>query len=713
MVAMQKPESSTIPLSPGVYLYKDERGRIIYVGKARVLRRRVLSYFRPDGLPAKTKAMLSHAASIEYLTTTTEKEALLLEASLIKKHRPRYNIVLRDDKQYVLFRLNTKHDFPRLEVVRQARRDGARYFGPFTSALAARETWKIIHRAFALRRCSDKAMKNRVRACLYHFMGQCPAPCMNMVTPQEYNENVRKVCDLLQGRAAPLMDSLREAMDRASEDLEFEKAAILRDQIRAVERTVERQAAVLPGGGDMDAVGLFPADRGLALGIVFVRGGAVTDGRAFYWPGLGFEDAPELLWSFVSQYYSQVTPPPRILLPWLPPDAEDLELEDGAVIPCAEDLAPALLAPSCAGPDATPMPSGPETSSPETSGPETSEPVTAGPIPSGPEPSGLNTSAKDASGTDARAHASHDAPKGGTAPSSPPASFTARELLEQALSDRRNGAVRIVPPQHAGDNQLVDMAQSNAREEARRQEQKTELGILDRLARSLHLAGPPHRIECVDVSHTGGQQTRVGLVVFEEGQPARSQYRAYAMPDSGDDYATLYAWVARRLESGPPWPDLLLIDGGRGQLRTIQRALQEAGQPDLFALAAIAKARDEQGHADRRAGNVADRIFVPDRVNALPLREGGPELLFLQNVRDSTHRFAIGRHRKAKRGAALSGELMRLPGIGPATARLLWDRFGSVEAMCAATQEDLCALPGIGPAKAALLLQKLSGLGHV
>ena len=503
MDAMQKPESSTIPLSPGVYLYKDERGRIIYVGKARVLRRRVLSYFRSEGLPAKTKAMLSHATSIEYLTTTTEKEALLLEASLIKKHRPRYNIVLRDDKQYVLFRLNTKHDFPRLEIVRQARRDGARYFGPFTSALAARETWKIIHRAFALRRCSDKAMKNRVRACLYHFMGQCPAPCMSMVTPQEYNENVRKVCDLLQGRAAPLMDSLREAMDEASEQLEFEKAAILRDQIRAVERTVERQAAVLPGGGDMDAVGLFPADKGLALGIVFVRSGAVTDGRAFYWPGLGFEDAPELLWSFVSQYYSQVTPPPRILLPWLPPDAEDMEPDNASAIPSAENMTPA----SC----------------------------------------------------------------------------TARELLEQALSDRRNGAVRIVPPQHAGDNQLVDMAQSNAREEARRQEQKTELGILDRLARSLHLAGPPHRIECVDVSHTGGQQTRVGLVVFEEGQPARSQYRAYAMPDSGDDYATLYAWVARRLESGPPWPDLLLIDGGRGQLRTIQRALQEAGQPDLFS----------------------------------------------------------------------------------------------------------------------------------
>lgn len=686
---MQKPEPASIPLSPGVYLYKDERGRIIYVGKARILRRRVLSYFRAEGLPAKTKAMLSHAGSIEYLTTTTEKEALLLESSLIKKHRPRYNIVLRDDKQYVLFRLNPKHPFPRLEVVRQARRDGARYFGPFTSALSARETWKLIHRAFALRRCSDRAMKNRVRACLYHFMGQCPAPCMGLVTPQQYNENVRKVCDLLQGRAAPLLDSLREAMEQASEDLEFEKAAVLRDQIRAVERTVERQAAVLPGGGDMDAVGLYQAEKGLALGIVFVRGGAVTDGRAFYWPGLTFEDAPELLWSFVSQYYSQITPPPRILLPWLPPDTERVEdAEDsestgeGINAGAGTQAAPLTPIPSGTGADLPPVAASP--------------PADASSPPSGP--SSVPHSDPDDALPSVPAAVLSSAP------------LTGRELLEQTLADRRDGAVRIVPPQHAGDNQLVDMAQSNAREEARRQEQKSEMNILDRLARALHLSGPPSRIECVDVSHTGGRQTRVGMVVFEDGQPARPQYRTYSMPDSGDDYATLYAWVARRLESGPPWPDLLLIDGGRGQLRTIQRGLEEAGQPDLFALAAIAKARDEQGHADRRAGNVADRIFVPNRANALPLREGGQELLFLQNIRDTTHRFAIGRHRKARRGAALAGELMRLPGVGPATARLLWDHFGSVEAMCAATQEDLRKIPGIGPAKASMLLEKLSGL---
>ena len=285
-----------------------------------------------------------------------------------------------------------------------------------------------------------------------------------------------------------------------------------------------------------------------------------------------------------------------------------------------------------------------------------------------------------------------------------------RSLLEQALSERRGGPVRLVAPQNPADNRLVDVAQSNAREEARRREKLEETPLLERLARALHLPDVPRRIECVDVSHTGGRQTRVGMVVYEDGRPSPDQYRAYAMPDGGDDYGTLYDWVARRLESGPPWPDLMLIDGGRGQLAVVERALNDAGKPDFFPLAAIAKARDEAGHADRRAGNVADRIFLPGRSNPLPLREGCAELLFLQNVRDATHRFAIGRHRKARGQAALSGELMRLPGIGPATARLLWETFGSLEAMRAAGVDDLRRLPGIGASRAALLHKKLKGL---
>lgn len=627
---MERPEPSTIPLTPGVYLYKDARGRVIYVGKARVLRRRVLSYFRPEGLPAKTRAMLAHAESVDYLSTTTEKEALLLEASLIKKYRPRYNIVLRDDKQYALFRLDLKQPFPRLEIVRQARRDGARYFGPFTSALAARETWKLIHRAFGLRRCSDRAMHNRVRPCLYHHMGQCPAPCMGNGRQEEYQQAVQRVCDILQGKADPLLRSLRAEMESAATELDFERAALLRDQIRAVERTVERQAAIMPSGGDMDAIGLCEAEKGLALGIVFVRGGAVTDGRAFFWPGLNFEDAPELLASFLGQFYDTVAPPPRILVPWLPPDlmAADLTVADESDQESAIEIE---------------------------------------------------------SGED-------------------------RAVLEQALSERRGASVRVVAPQNAADNQLVDLATANAREEARRRRGEDGQALLERLGAALSLGAAPHRIECVDVSHTRGKQTRVGLVVYQDGRPSKDDYRIYSLPDSADDYATLHAWTFRRLESGPPWPDLLLIDGGRGQLAAVARALKETGQEGLFPLAAIAKARDEEGHADRRAGNTADRIFVPGRVNPLPLREASQELLLLQQIRDAAHRFAIGRHRRARRGAALSSELMRLPGIGPATARLLWDRFGSVEAMTKASEEELRALPGIGAAKAKSLREKLRRL---
>ena len=616
---MERPNPSSIPLSPGVYIYRDARERVIYVGKARILRRRVLSYFRKEGLPAKTRAMIAKAASIEFMTTTTEKEALLLEANLIKKYRPHYNIVLRDDKNYFLFRVNLKKPFPRLEIVRRHKRDGAKYFGPFTSALAARETWRLLHRAFPIRRCREKAMKNRVRPCLYHYMGQCPAPCMGEASHDEYMKSMRKVCEILSGNAEPVLQEMRKEMELAADVLDFERAATLRDRIKAVEKTVERQAAVLPGAEDMDVIGMFQAEKGLAVGIIFLRNGQVSDGRAFYWPALEYDDAPELLATFLNQYYFQAQPPPRILLPFIPVEFEEKDEEN-------------------------------------------------------PEE-------------------------------------TRRQLLEQSLSERREGAVRIVGPQNDRDNQLVDLARANAREEARRKRDLDINSLLERVGRVLGLGSPPLRIECVDVSHTGGKQTRVGMVVYTDGLPYKEDYRVYAMPDSDDDYATLHDWIERRLESGPPWPDLLLIDGGRGQLSSVAKALEEAGQSGLFQIASIAKARDENGHADRRAGNVSDRIFLPGRSNPLPLREGSPELLFLQQIRDATHNFAIGRHRQARRGAAFSsGELMRLPGIGPVTARLLWDKFGSVEKMTGATEEDLRSIPGIGKAKAASLAEKLRKL---
>lgn len=642
---MERPAPQSIPACPGVYLYRDKAGEVIYVGKARILRRRVLSYFRAD-IPPKTAAMLSHACSLEYLTTTTDKEAFLLESSLIKKYRPHYNILLRDDKQYALFRLDVKADYPRLEIVRHARRDQARYFGPFTSAQAARQTWKLLHQAFPLRRCTDRAMRNRVRPCLYHHMGQCLAPCMGTVSRQDYHSHVSHVCQVLSGKADTFLAELKSRMLQASEELEFEQAAMYRDQIQAVERTVEQQAVVLPRGGDMDVIGLYAAEEGLALGILFVRSGAVMDARSFFWQGLDFADAGELLTSFVGQFYLDAMPPGRILLPWIPEDREDEDDTQGTAVPGPEQVA---------------------------SGQDAACPADAGAV------------------------------------------LSVREVLEQSLAERRGAAVRLVAPQNAADNRLVDIAQSNAREECLRRRRASEHSPLAGIARLLHLSGPPARIECVDVSHTQGAQTRVGMVVYTDGLADRPAWRTYTMPDSNDDYQTLYAWIFRRLESGPPWPDLLLVDGGRGQIASVMRALTEAGQEKLFAVAGIAKARDEEGHADRRAGNVADRIFIPGRSNPLPFREGSPELLFLQNVRDSTHHFAITSHRKARTRKALSSELMRLPGIGTATARLLWDHYGSLSAMVQAGEEELATLPGIGrrrAAKIAACLADLAGEGR-
>lgn len=635
---MERPIPSTIPTTPGVYLYKDAGGRVIYVGKARNLRKRILSYFRPpERLTPKTVAMIGHAVSLETLNTTTEKEALLLEASLIKKYRPHYNIVLRDDKQYVLFRLSEKEDFPRLEITRKVRkRDGARYFGPFTSGLAARETWKAIHRIFPLRRCKDRAMRNRVKPCLYYHINMCPAPCTGCITPEAYADMTRKVALLLEGKSSELLDLLRASMEQAAEALDFERAAELRDQIQAIEKTIERQGVVLPGGGDLDVLGLVTRPDGLALGMVYVRQGVLIDRATFFWPGLGLEEAGELLWSFLGQFYGPTSSiPPRIVLPWLPGDE----------------------------------------TAPGTEGKE--------------KPDGVEEDGNEAEHT--------------------------HVALEAALTDMRGGPVHIAAPRNADEHRLVDMAKSNAREAAR---SRADMPIAERLAIVLHTEEPVRRIECVDVSHTGGTATKVGVVVYDDGKPLKSEYRVWNIEDAhGDDYAALTAWAAKRVEHGEPWPDMLLVDGGKGQLAAVDKVLCEAFGRDEhgrskvpFFLAGIAKARDERGHADRRAGNVADRIFVPGRSNPLPLREGSAELLFLQAVRDAAHDFSIGRHRQARARQAFSGELQRLPGVGPHTARLLWDHFDSVEAMRAATLEEIAALPGIGRKRAEKLWRSLQGL---
>lgn len=697
---MERPAPSSIPSTPGVYLYKDAGGRIIYVGKARNLRRRVLSYFRPaDQLTAKTAAMIGRAAGIEFLTTTTEKEALLLEASLIKKHRPHYNICLRDDKQYVMFRLSEKDPFPRLEIVRRMKkRDGARYFGPFTAGLAARETWKTIHRIFPLRRCSDRAMKNRETPCLYHHIHLCSAPCTGEITPEAYADMTKRVALLLSGKSTELVDMLKKAMEQASEALEFERAASLRDQIRAIEKTVEKQAIVLQSGGDMDVVGLVSMPDGLALGVVFVRHGLVQDRSTFFWPGLGLEDASELLWSFLGQFYhAGRSIPPRIVLPYLPWETDRpgnllaVDSESALVAPHASE---SMGSPFLVGGGVTPCFLGENTLTPRANAGQSEKTA----------PSLMEQAAALLEEHDRKnARIQADAEEG----------ETGQDTLEAVLGELRGGPVRIAVPRNEEERHLLDMARSNARESAKN---RKDASLADKLAAAFRYDRPVMRVECADVSHTGGESTKVGLVVYEDGRPLREDYRVWNIEGAGgDDYAALSMWAKKRLEHGEPWPDLLLIDGGRGQLAAVHKILGEelAEEEDgrlPFLLAGIAKARDERGHADRRAGNVADRIFIPGRSNPLPLREGCPELLFLQVVRDAAHDFSIGRHRQARARQAFSGELRQLPGIGMKTAQLLWEHFDSVSDMKAAPLSRLMELPGIGKKKAEAIqnaLQKL------
>lgn len=595
----------TFPTCPGVYLMKSAEGRILYVGKAKHLRRRLASYFQPEHrLPSKVRVMMPKVKTIDFLCTATEKEALLLEASLIKKHRPRYNIVLRDDKQYVLFCLDRHHPFPALRLTRKVKRDGSLYFGPFTSALAARETKRVIDRLFPLRKCRDSVFANRVRPCLQYHIGRCLAPCCLPVSTEEYRQVVRRVELFLSGKSAELLAGLHAEMLQASDRMDFEQAARLRDSIRALKDTVERQAAVLSDGRDVDVIGVHAFEFGISLAVVFVRQGRIIDGRTFWFAHATLDNAEEeqtVIEAFVLQFYT------------------------------AERFIPGRI-------------------------------VTA-----------LGCGDKS---------------------------------LEDALGDLRGARVSLARARGEQERRLVDIAQANAKAHAR--EPRAAEVDPSALGRALGLERV-ERIECVDVSHIQGEGIRAGMVVFVQGKPFEAAFRVYTFPElegSGDDYLALATFVARRVSSGPPWPDLLLVDGGKGQLRAVERSLAENNATGLFALAAIAKGET------RRAGELGDVVFVPGRKNPVALKPGSPELLFVQQVRDAAHRFVISRLRRHKRKTVLRSDLEALPGIGPKTAATLWERFGSRGAMRKANLEQLSALPGFGSKKARHVLQVLRRLSE-
>jgi excinuclease ABC subunit C len=601
------------PHSPGVYLMRSAPGAVLYVGKAKDLRKRLAAYFRPGAvLPPRTRALVERVDGVEVLCTGTEKEALLLEASLIRKHRPRYNIVLKDDKSFLLFRLDRKAKFPTLTLTRKVKPDGALYFGPFTSALAARKTWKLVNRLFPLRKCSERAFRNRVRPCLQHHMGRCLGPCVLPVEGEAYDTVLRRVELFLRGRTKELLRTLEDEMWAASDRMEFERARHLRDLIESVRNSLEGQSVVLPREQDLDVFGLGRDGDGVALSVLFVRQGRLVDQACYSWPeasfldvGLGDEKEQEaaaeqgswgLLQDFLPQFYGERTAPERILVPDQPNDPQ---------------------------------------------------------------------------------------------------------ALEELLAERAGRYVRIAAPWGDKERALVRMAETNASEFLRRQELLR--GRVD-LAGALGLERQPERIEGVDISHLAGRGTYAACTVFESGRPLKSDYRLYRFTDEetgGDDYRALSLWMERRAASGPPWPDLLLVDGGKGQLASVAQALETSGIGVRIELAAIAKSQ--------RAGTEGeDRIFRPGRKNPLPLKKGDPEMLFLQQVRDETHRFVIGAQRRSRKAGVTRSSLVALPGIGPKTAKALLDRFETLEAVLAATEEDIRSIPGMGSRKAAKVREALA-----
>ncbi|MCF8033058.1 MAG: excinuclease ABC subunit UvrC [Desulfarculaceae bacterium] len=590
-----------VPTNPGVYLMKDARGRVIYVGKAKRLKNRLTSYTRPVSGPTwyahKVAVMVGQVAAVDFVITSSEKEALLLENTLIKKHRPRYNADLRDDKSYPYFRLTRQHEFPRLSLVRRPKLgDGAKYFGPFQSAGAARQTMYLLQRIFPLRRCSDAALKNRGRPCLDYETGRCFAPCAGKINAGDYGLLVRQLEEFFAGKGQALARRLQTEMDDAARAERFEEAAILRDRWQALTRTLEKQQVSGPAEEDLDAVALHASEEGMRLAQVRVRGGQVEGGKVHDLSRAALSPDEAMAQALV-MLYDSAPPPPLILLSALPP-------------------APSLVA--------------------------------------------------------------------------------------EVLGEKAGRKVELRLPQRGEKKKLLDLARLNAAQP--RHDESGPGPALERLGKKLGLDAPPHAMECLDISHMGGSLTVAGLVAMAGGEADKGRYRRYKVlggEGGGDDYAAMAHVLARRLGGEDPPPDLLLLDGGKGQLSMAVKAVEDLPSEQRPALAAIAKGR---------APGEPDRIYLPGRKNPLGLREGDPALLLLMRLRDEAHRFAIGYHRLLRKKALTKSILEEVPGIGPKKKAALLKAFGSLAALKQAGPEALIQQGGLPPALAGRLAEFLAAL---
>jgi excinuclease ABC subunit C len=572
-----------LPDGPGVYLFKDQAGELLYIGKAAVLPNRVRSYFQKgtDHSPKHT-ILVSHIADLETIVTRSELEALILESNLIKQHRPRFNVVLRDDKQYPYLRLPIKEDFPRLSIVRRVQQDGALYYGPYTPAGALRETLKVIKKAFPLATCTIAIDGKAERACIEFEIKRCMAPCTGNQSKEDYRHIVAQVRQFLEGRDHELLDDLRHRMEQAAAREEFEEAAHVRDRLFNIQRTLEKQRITQTTTTDQDVIGLARQGTAVDLQILFVRGGLLIGRKDFFWPHAADAGDEELVRSAIEQFYNKDGQPPRELL--VPTDLDDVT------------------------------------------------------------------------------------------------------VIEEWLSGKRGNAVRVVAPERGVKHQLLLLAEENAGAAVANHLRDEEIGrqAVEELKRLVRLDHAPRRIEGFDISNTMGSQSVASMVVWEDGQMKKADYRRFKIQTvtGANDFASMREVVIRRYGDGENLarPDLILIDGGLGQLAAAMEGLKQVGHRDL-PIIGLAKARDEKD----------ERIFLPGRKNPIVLRENSPATRLLQHVRDEAHRFAIAYHRKLRGKALLTSPLDHLIGVGEMRKAFLLKRFASVAGVFAASDDDLRA----------------------
>ncbi len=603
---------ATLPAKPGCYLMKNAEGKIIYVGKAINLKNRVRSYFHADAShDNKTRRLAREIADIEWIVVGSELEALILEMNLIKKHRPKYNVRMKDDKRYPYIKIHWQEDFPKVTVTRLMQEDGARYFGPYTSAWAVHQTLDVLRRVFPYLTCDREITGRDPRACLYYDIKLCLGPCIGAVSREQYRQMIADLQSFLDGHSEPVLARVQTEMEKAAEELNFERAAALRDKIKALQTIIERQKVVFSADyKDSDVLALARADHEACVQVFFIRGGKLIGREYFVLEGTEDTADSEVMAQFIQQFYAEAASvPAQVMLPQ--------EIEEA-------------------------------------------------------------------------------------------------KIIQEWMRARRGGEkVEIFVPKEGQTQELVQMAAENATEtlsalraqwqaDTHRQEQ-----ALAELQSAFGLAEPPNRIECYDISHTQGVATVGSMVVFSRGVPDKKLYRRFNIETAAgapDDFASLEEVLTRRFRrwqaaqegaAGPGsrpdesfsfLPNLLIVDGGKGQLSRAVEVLERFGLAEKVPVVGLAKQEEE--------------IFFPNLPNSLMLPRHSQGLYLIQRIRDEAHRFAITAHRARRLKQGMASALDSIPGIGPAKRKALLKHFGSVDKIREASLEALSAVPGITPALA-------------